>query len=418
LYRTVRGTSDILPEEQGYWRLVEQAVGKVTGLYGYRRIDTPVFEDTGLFSRSAGEYTDVVQKEMYTFEDKGGNSLTLKPEGTPPVCRAYIQHGMDNLPKPVKLYYVSPIFRYDRPQAGRYRQHHQFGCEAIGDDDPALDAEVIDMAWHFFKNLDLDRIALQLNSIGCKKCRPGYINALKDHYAGYTGRLCADCRVRVEKNPMRLLDCKQASCQPVADSAPKYADYLCAECDKHFTSLQNYLDLLKIPFELNHRMVRGFDYYTRTVFEVQPPGGGAQSSLGGGGRYDDLIEELGGRPTPAIGFATGIERIVMNLKEQAIVVPEPPGIRVLVVHLGEKARDVALQLADRLRQAGVSAVTATGSRSLKAQLRQANNLGVRYAVIIGDEEIGTGTLVLRDMAGGQQQTVAMDDITGLVERGK
>jgi len=352
---------------------------------------------------------------MYTFEDKGGNSLTLKPEGTPPVCRAYIQHGMQNLPQPVKLYYVSPIFRYDRPQAGRYRQHHQFGCEAIGEADPALDAELIDTAWSFYRSLGLTEISLQLNSIGCKKCRPGYIDALKEHYAGYSGGLCADCLVRMQNNPMRLLDCKQASCQAAADSAPMSADYLCDECREHFSSLRKYLGLLGIPFELNHRMVRGFDYYTRTVFEIVPPGGGSQSSLGGGGRYDDLIEELGGRPTPAIGFATGIERIILNLKEQKIDVPAAPGVRVLIAYLGERAKDIAVELAARLRQAGVSAVTSTGGKSLKAQMRQANSLGVRHAVIIGDEEVSNGTVVLRDMAGAQQRTVAAGDLAGLLK---
>jgi len=415
LYRTARGTSDILPEEQGYWRLVEQAIVDAAGLYGYQRIDTPIFEDTSLFARSAGEYTDVVQKEMYTFDDKGGNSLTLKPEGTPAVCRAYIQHGMHNLPQPVKLYYVSPIFRYDRPQAGRYRQHYQFGCEAFGDDDPALDAEVIDMAWHFYRSLGLNRILLQLNSIGCKQCRPDYINALKEHYGGYAGGLCADCQVRLEKNTMRLLDCKQATCQAAADSAPMSTNYLCDECGEHFTSLQKYLSLLEIPFEIDHRMVRGLDYYTRTVFEIVPPGGGSQSSLGGGGRYDDLIEELGGKPTPAIGFATGIERIILNLKEQKTAAPTRPGIRVLVAHLGGEAKDMSVGLAARLRQAGVNAITSTGSKSLKAQMRQANNLGARYTVIIGDEEVSNGTVVLRDMANAQQQTVAAGDLAALLK---
>jgi histidyl-tRNA synthetase len=410
LYRTARGTSDILPEEQGYWRLVERAITETAGLYGYRRIDTPVFEETGLFRRSAGEYTDVVQKEMYTFEDKGGNSLTLKPEGTPPVCRAYIQHGMHSLPQPVKLYYVSPIFRYDRPQAGRYRQHHQFGCEAIGEADPALDAELIDTAWNFYRSLGLTQISLQLNSIGCRKCRPGYIEALKEHYAAYGGGLCADCLVRLENNPMRLLDCKQASCQGAADSAPMSADYLCNDCQEHFISLQKYLGLLEIPFQLNHRMVRGFDYYTRTVFEIVPPGGGSQSSLGGGGRYDDLIEELGGRPTPAIGFATGIERIILNLKEQEIDFTAAHGVKVLITYLGEEAKDISVKLAAQLRRAGISAVTSTGGKSLKAQMRQANNLGARYAVIIGEEEVSNGTVVLRDMTGAQQQTVAAGDL--------
>ena len=410
MYKAVRGTSDILPEEQAHWRYVEQGIVDVCNLYGYQRIDTPVFEDTELFSRSTGEYTDIVQKEMYTFDDRGGNSLTLKPEGTPPVCRAYIQHGLHNLPQPVKLYYLSPIFRYDRPQAGRYRQHYQFGCEAIGDDDPALDAEVIDMAWRFYGSLGLTGLSLQINSIGCKNCRPGYLSALQDHYRGYTEELCSDCKTRLEKNPLRLLDCKQASCQAIANAAPKNTSYLCTQCAEHFSKLQKYLGLLEIPFKLEHRLVRGLDYYTRTVFEVMPRGGGAQSTIGGGGRYDDLIEELGGRPTPAMGFATGIERIILNLKKQNITVPVSPGLEVLVAYLGDGAGSEAIKLAASLRQAGISAATAAGGRSLKAQMRQANALGVRYTAIIGDDEVKAGTATLRDMANARQETMPLAEV--------
>jgi histidyl-tRNA synthetase len=410
LYQAARGTSDILPEEQPYWRYVEQAIVEISRLYGFRRIDTPVFEDTGLFSRSTGEYTDIVQKEMYTFDDRGGNSLTLKPEGTPPVCRAYIQHGLQNLPQPVKLYYFTPIFRYDRPQAGRYRQHYQFGCEAIGDADPALDAEVIDMAWRFYRSMGLVKITLQLNSIGCRQCRPGYLSALKDYYAAYAEQLCADCKVRLEKNPLRLLDCKQTSCQKIAESAPKNAVHLCADCEEHFQKVQGYLEQMGIPFELNHRLVRGLDYYTRTVFEIQPEEEGAQSTLGGGGRYDDLIEELGGKPAPAIGFATGIERIILNLKKEGVAVPTAPGLQVLVAYLGDAARTEAIKLAAGLREAGISAVTTTGGKSLKAQMRQANSLEVRYTVIIGEDEVKAGTAVLRDMVNARQETLAIGEL--------
>ena len=410
MYQAARGTSDILPGEQPYWRYVEQVITDITRLYGYQRIDTPIFEGTSLFRRSAGEYTDIVQKEMYTFDDRGGNSLTLKPEGTPAVCRAYIQHGMHNLPQPVKLYYISPIFRYDRPQAGRYRQHFQFGCEAIGDDDPALDAEVIDMAWRFYRGLGLKKISLNLNSIGCKECRPEYLSALKKHYAGHASSLCSDCKTRLEKNPLRLLDCKQPSCQPVADAAPRSADHLCARCLEHFTQLQKYLEILGIPFSLNPRLVRGLDYYTRTVFEVQPQEEGSQSTIGGGGRYDDLIEELGGKPTPAIGFATGIERIILNLKKQNVAIPEPPGLKALVAYLGERARDEAFKLTAGLRRAGISAVMTTGGKSLKAQLRQANSLGVPYAVIIGEDEVKAGTATLRYMADARQETLPIGEL--------
>ena len=410
MYQAPRGTSDILPEEQAYWRYIEQRVVNVCQLYGYERIDTPAFEDTQLFSRSVGEGTDIVEKEMYTFEDRGKNKITLRPEGTAPVCRAYLEHGLHNSPQPVKLYYIASIFRYERPQAGRYRQHYQFGYEAIGDDDPALDAEVIDMAWQFFESLNLHHLSLQLNSIGCKQCRPGYLAALKNYYAKYTQDLCSDCKTRLKRNPLRLLDCKKPSCQEVALSAPKSIDYLCPECNRHFEALQSHLRLLKLPFVINHYLVRGLDYYTRTVFEIQPESGGAQSTLGGGGRYDDLIEELGGKPTPAIGFAAGIERIILNLKKQGVPVPPLPSPQVFIAYVGDEARDEATKLASGLRKKGIGVIEALGSKSLKAQLRQANTLGARHTVIIGEQEIESGTVILRDMTTSKQKTVPLNEL--------
>jgi histidyl-tRNA synthetase len=409
LYQAPRGTIDILPEEQPYWRYVEKVIAEITQLYGYQRIDTPVFEDTGLFRR-AGEYTDIVQKEMYTFDDRGENSLTLKPEGTPAICRAYLQHGMQNLPQPVKLYYLCPIFRYDRPQAGRYRQHYQFGCECIGEDDPAMDAEVIDIAWRFYKMLGLRKLSLQLNNIGCPVCRPAYLKTLKNYYRKHTSSLCADCKNRLEKNPLRLLDCKKASCQHIAENAPQSIDSLCPACTSHFTQLQKYLGLLEIPFIINSRLVRGFDYYTRTVFEIQPQEEGSQSALGGGGRYDELIEELGGKPTPALGFAAGIERIILNLKKQGVKIPAAPVTQTFIAYMGDAAREKALKLAADLRQSGVSVIMSSSEKSLKAQLRQANSLQAKWTVIIGDEEIKAGTATLRDMADASQKTIIFSEI--------
>ncbi len=414
MYRAPRGTSDILPQEQAYWRYVEQKAADVCQLYGYERIDVPAFEDAGLFTRSVGEGTDIVEKEMYIFEDRGGNKMALIPEGTASICRAYVEHGLHNLLQPVKLFYIASFFRYDRPQAGRHRQHHQFGCEAIGNDDPALDAEVIDMAWQFYRSLNLRHLSINLNSIGCKACRPGYLTVLKDYYANHTGELCSDCKTRLVKNPLRLLDCKNPSCQPIADYAPKNIDYLCPECEQHFNQLKRYLGLLEIPFEVNHRLVRGFDYYTRTVFEVQPEAEGSQSSLGGGGRYDDLIEELGGKPTPAVGFATGIERIILNLKRYNVSVPPLDKPQVFIAHVGNEVRDEAIKLTSVLRQAGIGVIAAVGSRSLKAQLRQANALGVHHTVIIGDEEIKTGNVILRDMTSAQQETVPLGQLQKLL----
>jgi histidyl-tRNA synthetase len=405
LYQAPRGTVDILPREQAYWRFVELKAAEACRLYGYERIDTPVFEDAGLFNRSVGEGTDIIDKEMYLFKDRGGNELALKPEGTASVCRAYVEHGMQNLPQPVKLYYLMSMFRYDRPQAGRYRQHLQFGCEAIGSDDPALDAEVIDTAWQFYLSMDISQLFLSLNSIGCKECRPKYLAALKEHYTGASEKLCPDCKTRLIKNPMRLLDCKKDTCQPVADSAPKSVDYLCQPCAEHFSQLKKYLDILNIPFGINHRLVRGLSYYSRTVFEIQPTSGGSQSSLGGGGRYDGLIEEIGGKPTPGVGFAAGIDRIILQLKDQKIVIPQLARPQVFIAYLGDEAKEAAIKAAAALRRLGIGVIESFGERSLKAQLRQANNMGIPRAIIIGEEEVKSGTVILRDMTNASQQTV-------------
>ncbi len=415
MYQAPRGTQDILPQEQAYWRYTEQKAASICQLYGYSRIDTPTFEDTGLFSRSVGEGTDIVEKEMYTFSDRGGNLITLRPEGTAPVCRAYLEHGLNNQPKPVKLYYFASIFRYDRPQAGRYRQHHQFGYEAIGDDDPALDAEVIEMAWQFFLSLGLKGLSLQLNSIGCKKCRSKYLAALRQYYNKQTDNLCLDCKTRFLRNPLRLLDCKKPRCQQLATLAPRSIDFLCPECEEHHSQLKSYLEQLELPFTANHCLVRGLDYYTRTVFEIQPEDGGAQSTLGGGGRYDELILELGGKPTPAVGFATGLERIILNLKKQKVAVPPLPSPKVFIAHVGSAAQDEGVKLAARLRRTGIGVLQASGSKSLKAQLRQANALGARYAVIIGEEELKTATVILRDMTSARQKTVTKDQLERLLQ---
>jgi histidyl-tRNA synthetase len=412
LYQAPRGTTDILPQEQAYWRYLEQMVAHTAQLYGYQRLDAPTFEDSRLFARSVGEDTDIVTKEMYTFEDRGGSWLTLRPEGTAPVCRAYLEHGLKNLPQPVKLYYIAAIFRYERPQAGRYRQHHQFGYEAIGDDDPALDGEVIDMAWRFLDSVKLKRLSLQINSIGCKKCRPGYVATLKSYYTGHTNELCPDCKSRLARNPLRLLDCKQEACLKVAASAPKSVDYLCPECADHFRQLKRYLELLGLPFTVNNQLVRGLDYYTRTVFEIQPRGGGAQSTLAGGGRYDDLIEELGGKPTPALGFAAGMERIILNLKKQKIEAPPLPKPQVFIAYIGQAAKNEAVKLAANLRRGDIGVIAALGDKSLKAQLRQANNLGASQTVIIGEEELTSGTVIVRDMASAEQKTVPISKLAG------
>jgi len=415
LYKAPRGTVDILPAEQPYYRHVEEKAAEVCRRYGYGRIDTPVFEDSRLFVRTIGAGTDIVDKETYSFEDRSGQGMTLRPEGTAPVCRAYVEHGMHNLPQPVRLHYFASIFRYERPQKGRYRQHQQFGAEAIGEGDPALDAEIIEMAWQFFKSLGLRRISLQVNSIGCRDCRPPYIQALKEHYRGHVDSLCPECKARLERNPLRLLDCKKPSCQGVADAAPQSERYLCSGCKEHYRCVLRYLRLMRVPFRKNFRLVRGLDYYTRTVFEFQPRGEqGAQSALGGGGRYDDLIEELGGKETPAIGFATGIERIVMNLKEQGIKMPQPQVTGLYVAYMGDKAKSAAVRFASELRRSGLMVNLSLGGKSIKAQMRQANALGAEYAFIFGEDEVRKGTVAYRDMETGEQWEVAMEDVVDLL----
>lgn len=402
MYQAPRGTQDVLPEDEKYWRYVEDAAEKQAKLFGYGSIRTPAFEETGLFVRGVGESTDIVSKEMYTFQDKGGDSLTLRPEATAPILRAYLEHGFGSRPQPVKLYCLASMFRYDRPQAGRYREFHQFDVEVLGEADATVDAEVILLAWRFFESLGLRELTIQLNSIGDRNCRPAYLTALKAHFAAHPERLCADCRRRLDTNPLRLLDCKNEQCQAGIEAAPRSVDYLCEECREHFVALQEMLTALDLPVQLNSRLVRGLDYYTRTVFEIYPPNTGAQSALGGGGRYDGLMEQLGGKPTPGIGFAVGIERIILNLKEQAVAIPEFGRPLLYVAHSGSAARTIALKLADEARRQGAECMMGLGAKSLKSQLKQANNLGARFALILGEDEVAGGTVTVRDLSGSQQ----------------
>ena len=410
-YRAPRGTQDILPTEQPYWRYVTQRAEGLALRFGYRRIDTPLFEQAGLFERSVGLGTDIVEKETYTFADRGGDEMTLRPEGTAPVCRAYLERGMHTLPQPVRLYYFCPIFRYERPQAGRYRQHHQFGVEAIGDDDPAVDAEVIELGWRFTKEeLGLTDLVLLVNSIGCAECRPAYLETLRAYYQPHVdaGRVCPDCRVRFQRNVLRMLDCKRTdfSCQPLADGAPTTVEHLCSACADHWNTLQHHLKTLEVPFQVVRRLVRGLDYYTRTVFEIQPQGAeGSQSTVLAGGRYDGLIEELGGRHTPGIGFGSGLERLVLNVKRQEVPVPQTPGPDAVVVFLSRPAQEESLRLASRLRTQGLEVVLAPPGKSLRGQMRHATALEARYTLILGDDELQRGTVQVKEMATGEQQEV-------------
>ncbi len=409
MYRAPRGTADILPEEQRYWRYVEAEAREIARRYGYGRLDTPVFEHSNLFVRGVGQVTDIVEKEMYVFQDRGGDYVALRPEGTAPVCRAYLEHGMRNLPQPVRMYYFCPVFRYDRPQAGRFRQHHQFGVEALGDGDPSVDAEVIEMAWQLMKGLGLRDLTLLINSIGDPQCRPAYLERLKAYYASRLDRLCRDCAERLERNPLRLLDCKQPACTDMAREAPQTVESLCQECRDHWERLLSYLQKLEIPFTVEPKLVRGLDYYTRTVFEIQPPEEGGQSNICGGGRYDGLIQELGGPPTPGIGFGAGLERMILNIKRQEAPVPEGDFISVVLAHLGDAAKEAAMSLASELRSRGVGAVLAPAGRSLKSQMRYANSLGIPYALILGEDEMKNGSVILRDMSRGEQREAPIQE---------
>ena len=407
-FQAPRGTADRLPAEQKYWRYIESHAMDVARRFGYGRIDSPMFEDAGLFVRGVGEGTDIVEKEMYVFEDRGGDQLTLRAEGTAPVCRAYLEHGMHNQAQPVRMYYLCPVFRYERPQAGRFRQHHQFGVEAIGDGDPSVDAEVIELAWTFVHDIGLSDVTLVTNSIGDGQCRPEYIASLKSYFQGQTANLCPDCRQRLERNPLRLLDCKVETCRALGEEAPKSVECLCGECQTHWDRVRSYLDAAGIPSRVDHRLVRGLDYYTRTVFEIQPAVEGAQSTVLGGGRYDGLIEQLGGRPTPGIGFGSGIERLALNLRRDETPVPDEPSPRYLIATIGEDARVEGVRLASRMRNVGVGAILANGGRALRGQMRQANALGVPATLIIGEDEVRDGTVVVRDMGTSSQETLPVD----------
>ena len=414
-YKAPTGTQDILPQDQPYWRYVIARMRHIVGMYGFQEIDVPMFENTSLFARGVGEATDIVEKEMYTFEDRGGHSLTLRPEFTAGVMRAYIEHGMRVRPSPVKLYSIGPSFRYERPQAGRYRQFWQLNVESIGEQDPAADLESMSVAWHIYADLGFRRLSFQLNSTGCPQCKPGYKQVLVAYYQDHLDSMCNDCNRRLGTNPLRVLDCKQPQCQPVIAGAPHMTDHLCAECADHFALLQSYLDDLGRPYTLNHRLVRGLDYYTKTVFEVWAEGIGAQNAVCGGGRYDGLIELLGGPPTPGVGFASGIERIILTLKHQGIEPPPLPAPQICLAYRGEAAKRAAIRLLYQLREADVGAVMSFGDRSLKAQMRLAGRQGMAYVLVLGEDELAAGQVTVRDMTQGQQERVGQDGVVAWLE---
>jgi histidyl-tRNA synthetase len=401
---SVRGTRDILPGEVERWQFVEATARRVFERYGYAELRTPIIEREELFAKGTGEATDIVQKEMYSFVDKGGERITLRPEATPSIVRAFVEHNLEQAMAIPKLYAIGPMFRYERPQKGRYRQFHQLDVEVFGIKDPAIDVEVIEMVWTLVGELGIAGAELVINSVGDARCRPAFTEALLASLGDDLPKLCADCNRRAATNPLRIFDCKVESCQPIIDRLPHTIDHLCDECRAHFEAVQRYLATYGIPYTISHRLVRGLDYYTRTTFEVLAPRLGAQNALVGGGRYDGLVKDLGGPDRPGIGFAAGIERLVLALPESAGASSARPDV--FVVALGEAAREVALAILRDLRGGGLRVQMDYEGRSLRSQMNRANRLGAPAVVIVGEDELARGEVTLKDMKTGVQERVA------------
>ena len=416
----LKGFKDILPNDQKYWQTLEKCVEKLACHYGYDKIETPILEEAALFARSVGRETDIVTKEMYTFTDPGGDNLSLRPEGTASIARAYMEHGMLNLPQPVKLYYIGPMYRHENPQAGRFRNFHQFGFEVLGSAAPVIDAQLILIANNICQEMGLKAgsYTIQINSIGCPQCRAEYKKELVTYYKTKKKYLCEQCKKRLVKNPLRLLDCKVPGCQALKTDAPQILDWLDDACKAHFMGVVEYMDALEVSYVLNPHLVRGLDYYTRTVFEIVAQGKeeAAQSAIGAGGRYDNLTETLGGNPTPAAGFAFGCERLIMHMKEQEVKLKEKKLPDIFLAQIGQQAKVQALKLFEKLRKEGVLAYENFSKDSLKAQLEISNKLGVKYTLIIGQKEVLDGTVLLRDMEAGVQEIINYDKVAAEVKK--
>ncbi len=405
-----KGTKDMLPQEAYKWHYVENIARETAAEFGFKEIRTPMFEHTELFLRGVGETTDIVTKEMYTFDDKGGRSMTLRPEGTAGVARCFIENGLQQGVMPMKAYYIASVFRYEKPQNGRLREHHQFGVECYGSDSPSADAEVIALASTLLKKVGLTQIELNINSIGCPECRAKYNKALKEYIGANLHLMCGQCQARFEKNPLRILDCKEEKCKAITANAPKILDYLCDDCKAHFEKVQQILTSLGIPFKVNPGIVRGLDYYTRTVFEFVSTDIGAQGTVCGGGRYNNLVEEVGGKPTPAVGFGMGLERLLLVLENTNNLKAEPETIDVYVASLGEDAQNQARKIVTQLRSKGVKAETDIMDRGIKAQMKYADRVGAKYVVVIGDEELQNGVVNIKNMQNGETQSHTIENL--------
>ena len=411
-----RGTKDILPEQVGNWVRLENKIRELCNVYGYEEIRTPTFEHTELFMRGIGEGTDVVDKEMYTFMDRGGRSITLRPENTASVVRAYLQNKLYANAGLVKLFYIGSMFRYDRPQAGRLREFHQFGVEALGEKNPAVDAEIILLAWDFLKSLGLDNLKLKINTVGCPSCRPIFKRKLTEYFTEEADELCGDCRRRLEKNPLRILDCKVDGLKEVMEDAPKIETCLCDDCREHFNTLKNFLTAAGIEFTVDNRLVRGLDYYTKTAFEIQYAPLGAQSAVAGGGRYDGLIKEIGGDDTPAVGFAAGLERILLALELQQLLPEQNKKIAALIVASGAAAESYSFKLLTDLRRKNISASMDFGKKSMKAQMKAAAKSGAKFALIIGDDEVASSTVTIKNLETSAQENVPVAEVSDKIIR--
>jgi len=413
-YRAIKGVQDILPPDVYLWQKVESAARQVFAPFGYREIRTPVMEFTEVFTRGIGETTDIVEKEMYTFSDRAGRSITLRPEGTAPVVRAYVENRLYTLPFPQKYFYIGPMFRYERPQKGRFRQFHQIGVEAFGEDDPRMDAEVLDMLRRFLERAGIDNLGFEINSIGCAECRPVYRRVLVDFLSSRLDSLCADCRRRYRVNPLRVLDCKVKGCEDIRKEAPGITDYLCSGCSVHFEALKGYLELLGIPFNVNPAMVRGLDYYTRTTFEVTSESLGAQSAVAAGGRYDRLVEEFGGPSVPGIGFAIGMERLITLIRDRHGI--EEPVPEVYVAAIGDGAEKAAYKLASEMRTGGVWVELDYSGASLRSRFRKADRLKATYVFVLGEDELANGTVRYKRLSDGLQGEISRDDVMRFLGR--
>ncbi len=407
--KAIRGTQDVLPADSYKWQHIEQTALAIARDYGFREMRAPVFEHTELFQRSVGETTDVVQKEMYTFDDKGGRSITLRPEGTAGMARVLLEHGLQNEPLPVKVSYITSCYRYEKPQAGRLREFHQFGVECFGAAAPQADAEAIALARTILNELGVTGVSLHLNSIGCPECRAKYHAALKAYFDARKDELCETCRGRLDRNPMRILDCKSPVCSAVAKDAPVMLDYLCDDCRSHFDGVKGCLEAAGISYAIDTRIVRGLDYYTRTVFEFVSDALGSQSTVCGGGRYDGLIDELGGPHLPSLGFGMGLERLMLIMEAKNAKFPTPPRCELYLASMGERAAQRCFAIATQLRDGGVSVECDTVGRSLKAQMKYADKIGARYVIVVGDNELESGLARLKDMESGESSEIALDD---------